>query len=97
VRKAVNGSGGRARFIPIVDRQGELAWPDKYVKTDADAAVVNTDIADPSKRKISLEGKRRELKAGGRRVYEVQMLLDPVAAGSPFFDRPTIERLIAQC
>ncbi|MEH6953114.1 hypothetical protein V4R08_18070 (plasmid) [Nitrobacter sp. NHB1] len=25
------------------------------------------------------------------------MLLDPVAAGSPFFDRPTIERLIAQC
>ncbi|WP_201789036.1 hypothetical protein [Nitrobacter vulgaris] len=25
------------------------------------------------------------------------MLLDPVAAGSPLFDRATIERLIAQC
>lgn len=97
VRKAVNGSGGRARFIPVVNRQGEPAWPDKYVKTDADAAVFNNDIPDPSKRKISLEGKRRELNAGGRRVYEVEMLLDPVAAGSPFFDRPTIERLIAQC
>jgi hypothetical protein len=97
VRKAVNGSGGRARFIPVVNRQGEPAWPDKYVKTDADAAVLNKDIADPGKRKISLESKRRELNAGGRRVYEVEMLLDPVAAGSPFFDRPAIERLIAQC
>ena len=58
--------------------------------------MVNADIADPSKRKISLEGKRRELKTGGRRVYEVEMLLDPVAAGSPFFERPTIEHLIAQ-
>ncbi|EAQ33668.1 hypothetical protein NB311A_09891 [Nitrobacter sp. Nb-311A] len=97
VRKAVNGSGGRGRFIPVVNRQGDPAWPDKYVKTDADAAAVNADIADPGKRKISLEGKRRELNAGGRRVYEVEMLLDPVAAGSPFFDRATIERLIAQC
>jgi hypothetical protein len=97
VRKAVDGSGGRARFIPVVNRQGELAWPDKYVKTDADAAVFNHDIADPGKRKISLESKRRELNAGGRRVYEVEMLLNPVAAGSPFFDRAAIERLIAQC
>lgn len=97
VRKAVDGSGGRARFIPVVNRQGEPAWPDKYVKTDADAAVFNNDIADPGKRKISLESKRRELNAGGRRVYEVEMLLDPVAAGSPFFDRAAIERLIAQC
>jgi hypothetical protein len=97
VRKAVDGSGGRARFIPVVNRQGEPAWPDKYVKTDADAAVFNHDIADPGKRKISLESKRRELNAGGRRVYEVEMLLNPVAAGSPFFDRAAIERLIAQC
>ena len=97
IRKAVNGSGGRVRFVPIIDRQGALAWPDKYVKSDAEAAAVNNSIADPSKRKISLESKRRELNAGGRRVYEVEMLLDPVAAGSPFFDRPTIELLIANC
>jgi hypothetical protein len=97
VRKAVDGSGGRVRFIPIVDRQGVLSWPAKYVKTDADAVAVNSDITDPGKRKISLESKRRELNAGGRRVYEVEMLLDPVAAGSPFFDRATIERLMAAC
>ena len=96
VRKAVDGSGGRVRFITIVDRQGELSWPDKYVKTDADTVLVNDAISDPSKRKISLEAKRRELNGGGRRVYEVEMLLDPVAAGSPFFDRPTIERPLTQ-
>lgn len=33
VRKSVDGSGGRVRFIPIVDRAGVLAWPDKYAKT----------------------------------------------------------------
>lgn len=97
VRKAVDGSGGRVRFIPVINRQGVLSWPDKYVKTDAEAARQNESIVDPSKRKVSLEAKRRELNAGGRRVYEVEMLLDPVAAGSPFFDRPTVERLISAC
>jgi hypothetical protein len=46
---------------------------------------------------LRIESKRCELNVGGQRVYEMEMLLDPVAAGSPFFDRPTIERLIAQC
>ena len=84
VRKAVDGSGGRVRFIPIVDRQGVLSWPDKYVKIDDETVAANRNIADPGKRKISLESKKRELNAGGRGVYEVEMLLDPVAAGSPF-------------
>jgi hypothetical protein len=97
VRKAVDGSGGRVRFIPVADRQGVLAWPDKYVKTDAEAVVANRNIADPSKRQISLEAKRRELNAGERRVYGVEMLLDPAAAGSPFFDRAVIDRLILAC
>lgn len=97
IRKAVDGSGGRVRLIPVVDRHGVLAWPDKYVKPDAEAVVANLNIADPSKRKISLEAERRELNAGGRRVYEVEMLLDPIAAGSPFFDPAVIECLLAAC
>jgi hypothetical protein len=97
VRKAVEGAGGRVRFIPIADKQGNPAWPAKYVKTDADAVEANKTIVDPSRRKISLEAKKRELNAGGRRVYEVEMMLDPVAAGSPFFDRAIIDRLLAQC
>lgn len=97
IRKAVDGSGGRVRFIPIIDRSGQATWPDKYVKTDLDAVTANANITEPSKRKISLESKRRELNAGGRRVYEVEMLLDPIAAGSAFFDRSVIERLMATC
>ena len=99
IRKSVSGQGGvgRVRFIPIVDREGTPSWPAKYVRTDAEALEANKAISDPTRRKISLEAKKRELNAGGRRVYEVEMLLDPVAAGSPFFDRATIDRLMAQC
>jgi hypothetical protein len=97
VRKSVDGSGGRVRFVPVIDRHGVLAWADKYVKTDVEAVEANRNIADPGKRKISLESKKRELNAGGRRVFEVEMLLDPIAGGSAFFDRSVIERLIAQC
>jgi hypothetical protein len=94
VMKLVRGSNGPVRFIPVVDRQGNIAWPEKYVRTDREAIEANAGITDPARRKISLESKKRELNAGGRRVYEVEMLLDPVAAGSPFFDRRKIEQLI---
>jgi|GEM_PF-1055878 len=97
IRKSVEGAGGRVRFIPVVDRSGVISWPEKYVRTDSEALEANRTISDPARRKISLESKKRELNAGGRRVYEVEMLLDPVAAGSPFFDRAVIDRLIAQC
>lgn len=97
VMKLVQGSGGRVRFVPVVDRHGTISWPDKYVKTDAEAVAVNVDITDPSRRKVSLESKKRTLNAGGRRIYEVEMMLDPVAAGSPFFDRAVINRLLEQC
>jgi hypothetical protein len=97
VRKAVDGAGARFRFIPIVTRQGTLSWSYKYVKIDAEALLANQNIVDPSKRKISFESKRREFNGGGRCVYEAEMLLDPVAAGSPFFDRPAIDRLVSAC
>lgn len=97
IKRSVEGAGGRVRFIPVVDKQGTVSWPSKYVKTDAEAVEANKTINDPTRRKISLEAKKRELNAGGRRVYEVEMLLDPVAAGSPFFNRAKIDRLIEQC
>lgn len=97
VKTSVEGSGGRVRFVPVVDKAGEPTWPDKFVRTDAEAFAVNKEITDPARRKISLESRKRELNSGGRRVYEVEMMLDPVAAGSPFFDRATIDRLLAQC
>lgn len=97
IRRSVEAAGGKVRFIPIVDTDGGISWPEKYVKTDAEALEANQGISDPTRRKISLESKKRELNAGGRRVFEVEMLLDPVAAGSPFFDRAVIDRLLAQC
>lgn len=97
IMKLIRGGGGVVRFVPVVDKQGNISWPDKYVKTDAEAAEINATISDPTLRKVSLESKKRELNAGGRRVYEIEMMLDPAAAGSPFFDRTVIDRLISQC
>jgi hypothetical protein len=97
VRETVDSSGGRVCFIPAADREGQLSWPDKYIKTDSEAVAVNKNVLDPSKRKMSLESKRRELPAGGRRVYDVEVLMQPMAAGSPVFDRATIESLVATC
>ncbi len=88
--RAAENSGGVVRFIPVVDKKGNIAWPDKYVATDAEALKVNKDLPK-EKQKISLESKKRELNAGGHRVYEVEMMLDPIAAGSTFFDRRLID------
>jgi hypothetical protein len=97
IRTSVLGAGGTVRFIPIVNNAGTISWPMKFVKTDAEALEVHVYIEDPAKRKISLESKRRELNAGGRRVYEVEMLLDPISAGSAFFDRRLIDQLAHGC
>lgn len=86
----------RTRFIPVVNKKGEIAWPDKYVKTDAELLAVNKDLPK-EKHKVSLEAKKRELNAGGMRVYEVEMLNDPIAAGSAFFDRRIIDLAIEKC
>lgn len=96
IKRSVSASGGRVRFIPIVGADKKPTWPQKYVLTDAEAVEANKDITDPTKRMISLESKKRELNSGGRRVYEVEMMLDPVAAGSPFFDRAIIDELMAK-
>ncbi len=95
IMRSVEGSGGKVRFVPVVDKRGVIAWAGKYVKTDAEAVEINADLP-AEKRKISLESKKRELNAGGKRVYEVEMLNDPIAAGSAFFDRRIIDRLLTQ-
>jgi len=82
---------GVVRDVPVVDRiTGEIAWKDKYVHTDEEAARIN---ADPSRRHrpvISLEDKKRFLKE----KYEPEMMNDPAATGELVFDRPTIDRLL---
>lgn len=96
VMESTKNSGGVVRFIPVVDKKGKIAWPDKYVKTDAEAFEINK-TRPKDRRIISLENKKRELNAGGRRAYEVEMMLDPIAAGSAFFDRRLVDLAIDKC
>ncbi len=96
VMKSIRGSGGRVRFVPVVDKKGVIAWTDKYVHTDEESTRLNANLPN-EQRKVSLETKKRELNAGGNRVYEVEMLLDPASAGSAFFDRRKIDLAMAKC
>ncbi len=81
------------RFVPVTDSKGKIAWPDKFVKTDAEAVEVNREIADPKRHKLSLEAKRRSLTDA---VYEAEMMLNPAKSGDLFFDRFKVMKAIEQ-
>ena len=81
----------RVRFVPVVDRKGVLAWPDKFVKTNVEAVRVNRDIKDAKLHKISLEARRASL---GDSVFETELMLNPAKSGDLFFDRNLVERAI---
>jgi hypothetical protein len=94
--KSVTNSGGLVRFVPVVDKKGNIAWADKYVHTDEEAIRLNATLP-PDQVKVSLETKKRELNAGGNRIYEVEMLLDPASAGTSFFDRRKVDIALEKC
>lgn len=95
--ESARNSGGIVRFIPVVDKNGNIAWPDKYVHTDEEAIKVNA-TRSTERQVVSLEGKKRSLNAvEGARVYEVEMLLDPASANTVFFDRRKVDEAIARC
>ena len=82
-----------ARDIAVVDKETKkINWSGKYVFTNAEAITLNAKIEDPLKRKISLEAKRASLNAGGKKVYETEMLNDPEKSGDLVFDREIIEK-----
>lgn len=79
------------RNIPVMDKKtGELAWPGKFVLTNAEAIEINATIEDPLKRKVSIEAKKSTLNAGGKKVFEKEMMNDPETAGELVFDRDII-------
>lgn len=83
------------RFVPVKNEKGEIAWPDKFVNTDAEAAEANRSIPDPKKYKISLESRRRSLSKDGL-VFETEMMLNPSKSGDLFFDRQKVMEALAK-
>lgn len=95
LKSCENNPKAIARNIPVVDpKTGKIAWTGKYVKTNARAITVNAKIDNPLKRKVSLQAKKASLNAGGKKIYETEMLNDPEKSGDLEFDRKIIEELI---
>jgi len=95
LKSCKNNPRAIARNIPVIDKDTKkINWTGKYVKTNAEAITINKTIEDPLKRKISLEAKRTSLNAGGKKIYETEMLNDPEKSGDLLFDRDIIKKLL---
>lgn len=82
---------GRVRLVNIADKHGNPTWPDKHVKTEAEAVEANKGITNPKLRKQSLEELRKSL---GNAVYESERMNNPAHGGDKVFDRQRIEELL---
>lgn len=81
-----------ARNIAIEDQATKvISWPDKYTKTDKEAAEINKHISIPWRRVVSLESKERML---GTRAYRREMLNEPELAEGYFFDRRKVKQAL---
>ena len=78
-----------------VEKDGEIAWPDKYVATNEEAVQINAG-RERKEWVVSLMQLKKDLNASGRKVYEAEMMNNPEAAGEPFFDRERIDKDIAK-
>lgn len=86
-----NPASWRAQQVSVVDKESEeVAWKAKYVKTDEEAAEINTN-REPKERVMSLEQLKRDLNTGGRKVFEAEMLNDPESVDEPFFNREKVD------
>lgn len=91
MEKVKKNPRGVLRLVPVVDKDGVITWPDKYVHTDKEASLVNAQIPDQKKWKISLESRRNDL---GNAVYEAEMMNNPAHGADKVFDRGLVESLI---
>jgi len=69
----------------------EITWKSKYVFTDKEADEVNWKIKDKAKRVMSLESLKRTMNKDGRKMFEQEMLNQPVVDGERFFDIELID------
>ena len=83
----------RIRNVPVEDANGVIAWPDKFVHTNEEAATLNKDIEDVSLHKVSLQEVLKNLTPP---VYAGNMMNSPEQAGDNEFDRAIIEDLMTK-
>lgn len=91
---AANPVAWRMQMV-AVEKDGEIAWPDKYVRTNEEAVAINAG-RERKEWVVSLMQLKKDLNASGRKVYEAEMMNNPEAAGEPFFDRERIDKDIAK-
>jgi predicted phage terminase large subunit-like protein len=60
-RRCEKSDKWRLRMVPIIDNKGELAWPGRYVYTQAEADAINKTIEDENKHVESIEALQEKM------------------------------------
>jgi hypothetical protein len=76
---------GIVRNIPLISK-GVIAWKDKYVMTDEEAAAINAK--ETNKKRVSVESLKRDL---GETQFAAEMMNDPARAGTMLYDRRRLD------
>lgn len=76
-----------------VEMDGQITWPDKYVKTTVEAIEINK-VVDKKYMKVSLEQK---LKDYGEKDYNENLMNSPELSGDLEFDRDKVDELLQKC
>lgn len=66
-------------------------WPGKYTMTDAQALIENYNLPENRPPKVSLESEKRTMNAGGKKLYEQEMLQQPMLTGQLWFSTEAIK------
>jgi hypothetical protein len=73
--RAKKNPNWRHRQVDVV-MDGKIAWPGKFVFSDAEATVINSSIMEKRCHRVSLESKKRDL---GLAVYNREMMNQPLS------------------
>ena len=82
-------------FEKAVIEQWDITWKDKYVMTDKEAEEINRN-RNKEKKITSLESLKRTLNKDWRKIFEQEMLNQPLVDWERFFDIEMIDRAIQQ-
>src|SRR3990167_375747 len=77
---------------------GVISWPQKYVFTDTEALEKNEGVEIAERRVISIEERRRtyNAKPNGRKLFEQEMLNQPIVRGDKVFDPGVIRKMLQE-
>lgn len=76
--------------------ENDIVQWDRFVKTDVEQALINNTLSNKQEWVVSLESLQRTMNSDGRKVYEQEMLNQPLVDWNRFFSLEYVDAMIGQ-